>query len=67
MDMIEVYVESDTFIIDNALEWCNENSLSILKYEQKHSENTFGRAIIYGFVFFFLNEEDATAFKLRWG
>ena len=25
------------------------------------------RAIIYGFMFYFEDEEDATAFKLRWG
>ena len=65
--MIEVYVESDTFIINNALKWCNENDLPVLKYERKYSEKTFGRAIIYGFVFFFSNKENATAFKLRWG
>lgn len=62
-----VYIDDNELVIDNALKWCTENNILVLKYNVRHSENSFGRGMIYGFDFFFANMEDATAFKLRWG
>lgn len=66
MGIIQVFVDDEALIIDNALSWCKENDIVVLKFKARHSENVFDRAIIYGFDFFFENEEDAVAFKLRW-
>lgn len=64
--MIEVYIDTGAFVVVDALQWCEENDIAVLEYRSCHSENAFSRAMIYGFTFFFENEEDAVAFKLRW-
>lgn len=66
MDIEEVNIFNKEFNITNALSWCKENNISIIRYWTLHSENTFGRGIIYGFRFSFMTKEDAVAFKLRW-
>ena len=64
---VKVYVKNEALIVDNALGWCKENNITIIEYKHRHFGNDFGRDIIYGVDFYFNNEEDATAFKLRWG
>lgn len=68
MDINEVFVDSnEAYVFDEATEWCKDNNIAILRYDIFHSENSFDRAMIYGFMFYFDDAEDATAFKLRWG
>lgn len=66
MDIIEVIILDREFKITDSLLWCAESSIIISSYKVLHSENTFGRGIIYGFKISFITEEDAVAFKLRW-
>jgi len=67
MDLdVEVKIIEKEFKLSDSLSWCEESNISIVNYKTLHSENAFGRAIIHGFKFKFLSEEDAIAFKLRW-
>jgi len=66
MELIKVSVGSDTNLVDNSIIWCKENNINFEKYEPIHKSNKFDRDIIVGFIFYFLAEEDAFAFKLRW-
>lgn len=64
---IEVYIPiKSPSKVGEMMDWAEEEELELLHTKANHSEGAFGRAIIYGFTFVFDNEEDATAFKLRW-
>lgn len=47
-------------------DWIGENKIKEVEIVTNHSENAFGRALIFGFIFKFQTKEDAMAFKLRW-
>ena len=47
-------------------DWLGENGIREVIIKTNHSENAFGRALVFGFTFAFQAEEDAMAFKLRW-
>jgi hypothetical protein len=66
MDVISVSVLIEEIKISDAMIWCVDNNILITRHKMLHSENTFGRGIIYGCNFYFTNNEDAAAFKLRW-
>lgn len=67
MKKIEVYIPiKSSAKIGEMMDWSESEELGLLYTKPKHSEGDFGRPIIYGFTFVFDNEEDATAFKLRW-
>ncbi len=64
--LIKVSIDGEKKFIDQAIKWCKENDIKWEKYEPIHEKNWIGREIIKGFYFYFNNEEDAMAFKLRW-
>ena len=67
MKTIEVYIPiQSSSDLGAMMEWAEEQNIKIRKSMPRHSNNDFGRAMIYGFAFEFEALEDATAFKLRW-
>lgn len=68
MDLMIVFIHVNigTNFIDQAVTWCAKNNIMLDKYVPIYFKNTFGGAMITGFDFYFTNEEDAVAFKLRW-
>lgn len=67
MDLIKVYIPiTSQPDISVMCEWIKENDVECRSLAPKHTENVFGRGYTVGFTFYFENEEDAIAFKLRW-
>ena len=67
MKEIEVYIPLQSNAnVNEMMEWLEDQSIKLIHASPRHSDNVFGRAMIYGYAFFFTTEEDATAFKLRW-
>ena len=67
MTNIEVYIPlQSSSNLGAMMEWAKEQNIIIKKAIPRHSENAFGRGMIYGFAFEFETMEDATAFKLKW-
>jgi len=67
MTEIIVYIPID--ICSNLglmMEWSTEQGIKIKSARARHSDNDFGRSMIYGYAFYFDDEDDAVAFKLRW-
>ncbi len=67
MELIKVYIPTTSEGDVSAMcEWIKENNIECRSLTPRHSENMFGRGLTVGFFFYFDNEEDAIAFKLRW-
>lgn len=67
MNENEVHIPADNCSNLGAMcDWLVANDIKDARITTKHSENAFGRALIYGFTFEFQTKEDAMAFKLRW-
>lgn len=67
MELIKVYIPTTSQGDVSAMcEWTKENNIKCRSLTPIHTENMFGRDLTVGFFFYFNNEEDATAFKLRW-
>jgi len=51
----------------NYIEWLIENGISEYDYRAWTYKNFSDHTIILYYIFWFINLEDAMAFKLRWG
>ena len=62
---VRINASTKTDPVAEMFDWTEEHNMKC-EYNVLHSESTFGRPLISGFVFSFENEDDAAAFKLRW-
>jgi len=62
----EYKLQIDTIDEEDAYEWCLENFGCEDKMWCRQMEQLSGMRFLYGYIFYFDNKEDATAFKLRW-
>lgn len=54
-------------VTQDLLDWIQENELRLVKFTFINDINAYGRPCLVSLDFVFAEEEEAMAFKIRWG